>query len=59
MSRLELMAATLSIQLNQMIKWELDLPIANAVFWTYNTIVLQYSKNYDKRFTHLLQTEQQ
>ena len=48
--RLELMAATLSIHLDQMIRRELDLPIASSVFWTDSTIVLQYVKNDDKRF---------
>jgi len=48
--RLELMAATLAVKLDVMIKREIDIPIQKTVFWTDSSIVLQYINNDHKRF---------
>jgi len=50
MPKLELMAATLAVKVDQMIQRELDLPLAKSVFWTDSTIVLQYIRNEQRRF---------
>ena len=48
--RLELMAATLAVKVDQLMQRELDIPLARSVFWTDSTIVLQYISNEHKRF---------
>ena len=48
--RLELMAATLAITMDEMIRHELDLQLRESVFWTNSTTVLHYINNEDKRF---------
>ena len=48
--RLELAAATLSIQLDRTLKRELEIPIQSSTFWTDSTTVLQYLMNDSKRF---------
>jgi len=48
--RLELMAATLAVKVDQMMQTELDIPLARSVFWTDSTIVLQYISNEHKCF---------
>lgn len=48
--RLELMAATLSVKLDAMIRRQLDLPYSESLYWSDSTIVLHYVKNKEKRF---------
>jgi len=48
--RLELMAATLAVKVDQLMQRELDIPLAKSVFWTDSAIVLQYISNEHKRF---------
>ena len=48
--RLELTAAVLAVQLSKMVQEELRLPIADIVFWTDSTSVLQYIRNESRRF---------
>lgn len=48
--RLELMAATLAVTMDRMIRRELDLHLRESVFWTDSAIVLHYIANEDKRF---------
>ena len=49
--RLELSAATVSVQLDKVLKRELELPLTDAsIFWTDSTSVLRYIKNENKRF---------
>lgn len=48
--RLELMAATLAVKLDLIVKRELDLPILRTIFWTDSTVVLQYIRCDHKRF---------
>jgi len=48
--RLELCAAVLSTQLDNLIRRELDIEIHRSVFWSDSTVVLQYIRNEDKRF---------
>ena len=49
--RLELSAAVISVQLDKVLKRELDLPLAEkSVFWTDSTSVLRYIRNETKRF---------
>jgi len=48
--RLELMAATLAVKIDQLMQRELDLPLTQSVFWSDSTIVLQYISNEHKRF---------
>ncbi|XP_041453667.1 uncharacterized protein LOC121406862 [Lytechinus variegatus] len=48
--RLELMAATLAVTMDGMIRHELDLQLKESVFWTDSAIVLHYISNEDKRF---------
>ncbi|XP_071476662.1 uncharacterized protein [Diadema antillarum] len=48
--RLELMAATLAVTIDAMIRRELELPLSESIFWTDSTIVLHYICNVDKRF---------
>ena len=48
--RLELCAAVLSAQLDNLIRRELDIKIHRSVFWSDSTVVLQYIRNEDKRF---------
>ena len=50
--RLELAAAALSIQQDQLVRRELSLPIVNSTFWTDSTIVLAYINN-EKRCFHM------
>ena len=47
--RLELQAALLSAQMNEVVCRELDLPIAKSYFWIDSQIVLAYIKNKKKR----------
>ncbi|XP_074624387.1 uncharacterized protein LOC141882335 [Acropora palmata] len=49
--RLELSAAVISVQLDKVLKRELDLPLAEkSVFWTDSTSVLRYIRNETKWF---------
>ncbi|KAJ8031990.1 hypothetical protein HOLleu_25384 [Holothuria leucospilota] len=48
--RLELMAATLAVKVDAMLRRELMLPLEESMFWTDSTIVLQYIRNQNKRF---------
>ncbi|XP_014671509.1 PREDICTED: uncharacterized protein LOC106812200 [Priapulus caudatus] len=48
--RLELMAATLAVKHDAMLRRELEFSIDRSVFWTDSTIVLGYIKAVDKRF---------
>ncbi|XP_072178274.1 uncharacterized protein [Diadema setosum] len=48
--RLELMAATLAVRVDSMLRRELDFNLKESVFWSDSTIVLQYIKNVEKRF---------
>ena len=48
--RLELMAATLAVRLDGMLRRELDFTLSDSVFWSDSTIVLQYIKNVERRF---------
>ena len=47
--RLELMAAALSVQINEVICREMRIHIDETVFWTDSVIVLQYIRNRSKR----------
>ena len=47
--RLELQAALVAAQMNEMIKEELDIPISKTYFWVDSQIVLAYIKNKKKR----------
>ena len=49
--RLQLSAAVVSVQLDKVLKRELDLPLTEkSVFWTDSTSVLRYVRNETKRF---------
>ncbi|XP_072171694.1 uncharacterized protein [Diadema setosum] len=48
--RLELMAATLAVRVDSMLRRELDFNLKESIFWSDSTIVLQYIKNVEKRF---------
>ncbi|XP_030834878.1 uncharacterized protein LOC105444169 [Strongylocentrotus purpuratus] len=48
--RLELMAATLAVNMDVVIRGELDLPVKKSYFWTDSMIVLHYIKNEHRRF---------
>ena len=48
--RLELAAATLAVQQDEMIKRELTIKISDSVFWTDSAIVLAYINNQTKCF---------
>ena len=48
--RLELMAALMAVNVDHMLKRELDLCIQRTVFWTDSTVVLQYIYSESKRF---------
>ncbi len=48
--RLELAAATLAIQLDRLLRKELELEIQSSTFWSDSTTVLQYLRNDTKRF---------
>lgn len=48
--RLELSAATLSVQNDKFFRKELKIPISESFFWTDSTIVLRYIANSDKMF---------
>ena len=49
--RLELSAAVVSVQLDNVLKRELDFPLTEkSVFWTDSTSVLRYVRNETKRF---------
>jgi len=48
--RLELSAAVLAIQLDQIVREELEIPISRLTFWPDPTCVLQYIRNQSKRF---------
>ena len=49
--RLELSAAVVSVQLDKVLKRELDLPLTEkSDFWTDSTSVLSYVRNETKRF---------
>ena len=48
--RLELTAATVSVQVGKMIRRELDEPIDSETFWTDSTTVLKYLRNETRRF---------
>ncbi len=48
--RLELTAAVLAVQMDKVLKAELQLQVENSFFWTDSTSVLKYIRNEDKRF---------
>lgn len=48
--RLELTAATLAVQIDKMLRKELQLPLEDSVFWTDSTTVLKYIGNETSRF---------
>jgi len=48
--RLELTAATVSVQVGEMIARELDEPVESKIFWTDSTTVLKYLHNDKRRF---------
>lgn len=48
--RLELNAAALAVQVDTMLRVELQLPLEKSCFWTDSTSVLKYIKNEDRRF---------
>ncbi|XP_056307490.1 uncharacterized protein LOC130219206 [Danio aesculapii] len=48
--RLELLAAVVATELDQIIKHHLEIPIGETFFWTDSTIVLQYINNKHCRF---------
>ena len=47
--RLELSAAVLAVQLDKTLKEELDIPVAQLIFWSDSTCVLRYIRNQSKR----------
>ena len=49
-SRLELVAATLSVKMLIILKKELEIPVIKEVFWTDSEVVLGYIRNESKRF---------
>ena len=48
--RLELCAAVLAVQVNEMLVRELNISFENITYWTDSTIVLAYINNNEKRF---------
>ena len=48
--RLELIAATLAVKIDIMLKEELEFNLQQSVFWTESTSVLRYISSKDKRF---------
>ena len=48
--KLELAAAVLSVQQDQMLHKELSIPIADSIFWSDSMVVLAYIHNERKRF---------
>ena len=48
--RLELSAAVLSIQLDVLLRRELDIPVMESTFWTDSEIVRAYIMNDERRF---------
>ena len=48
--RLELTAATVSVQLNKILTKELQIPIDKVIFWTDSVTVIRYIANESKRF---------
>ena len=48
--RLELTAATLSVKISDMLRRELDIPVAAEEFWTGSQVVLSYISNEPRRF---------
>lgn len=48
--RLELTAATVAIRMDSVLRRELQLNLAESVFWTDSTVVLQYLRNETTRF---------
>ena len=48
--RLELSAAVLAVKLCQQVKAELRIPIADVIYWTDSTSVIQYLYNESRRF---------
>ena len=48
--RLELVAATMSIRLNKVLKKELEIPIDTITFWSDSMTVLRYIANESRRF---------
>ena len=49
-SRLELVAATLSVKMLIILKKELEIPVNKEVFWTDSEVVLGYIRNESKKF---------
>ena len=49
-SRLELVAATLSVKMLIILKKELEIPLNKEVFWTDSEVVLGYIRNESKKF---------
>ncbi|XP_022800628.1 uncharacterized protein LOC111338407 [Stylophora pistillata] len=48
--RLDLAAAVVAVNLNCLIRNELEYPIHDTIYWTDSTIVLQYIRNESRRF---------
>ena len=54
--KLELTAATLSVKVSDMLRRELDIPIASEEFWTESQVALGYISNEARQFKTLLPT---
>ncbi|PFX11376.1 hypothetical protein AWC38_SpisGene24930, partial [Stylophora pistillata] len=52
--RLELAAAVVAVNLNCLIRNELEYPIHDTIYWTDSTVVLQYIRNESRRFHTLV-----
>ena len=52
--RLELTAPTLAVNLDKMLRKELEIPINSSMFGTDSTSVVSYIENEDKRFNRLV-----
>ena len=49
-TRMELVAATLSVKISVLLKKELQIPIKKEMFWTVSEVVFAYVRNEAKRF---------
>ena len=49
--RLELMASVVAVNIDQMLRQELTVPIASSYFWTDSTCVLAYICNMNRKFS--------
>lgn len=51
---LELSAAVISVRMDCMLRQEMTISIQDSYFWSKSMIVLQYIKNYYRRFQRFL-----